>query len=856
MKPDWYFQTAGKRFGRLGRYGLCVLLAGGLLAVPVWAETTTVVAETPTVLSVEMMALQERAKEGDMAAQIELAQRYLDGDGVAQDTEQAIFWLERSDRAGNPNALFEIGQIYRKGIGIEASGNKALTYLTRASRKKSSDADIVIAEMYLSGEEFLDQDPVRAYRYFQKAADQGDLRGLFYTGKMLMEGYGSTPQNIDVGTQRLEDATDKGYLEALEYLADAYQYGIPPHTSPNPEKASTYYRQLAEKGSIESIRQLATDARTGGLQGTPDMEKAVYWYEKGAEKDDPESLFWLGVLIGKGEGAPKSAQKSEAYLKKSAQLGYEPAEQLLKTGRLTVAGTGEIYQALPEDEEEMNSAVKGQITEADLEKSATELVQIGKKALDADPHRAVAYFTLAVDKENAEAQYLLAVCLLEGNGVSKDSKQAFSLLTKALEQEYIPACARLGECYIKGLGTAKNGPKGLSLLNAAKEDGEVTAIYTLATLYQTGAPPTIQKNMEKAIALYEEAGAMGDKKAYMTLAEMAYKGAGQKKDAEKAREYYAKAAQLKDPKAQYALALLYLKGEGGDADAEKGMAYLQEAANVKYTPAQMALGKIYQTGIEGVSQDRTKAAEWFEKAALDSGDSEAAFQAGITYMKNENMVKAAYFLERAAKKNYPGAANELGRAYQALGKGEQAVHWYEKAAWADDVHAQFNLAHMYETGVGAPQNPVKARYWYEQAAFLGDRPAQLIAAQMALKGMGGEADVDKALAFAKGALNAKEKEAYLILSDIYEADTDVRNLPLAWAWAELAAIVDMPKAKVWADEIQEEMTDKEKAQAKKELLVLQKKYEPDTLPKEESKSAAKPAAKPAAKSAPKPAAKK
>ena len=47
---------------------------------------------------------------------------------------------------------------------------------------------------------------------------------------------------------------------------------------------------------------------------------------------------------------------------------------------------------------------------------------------------------------------------------------------------------------------------------------------------------------------------------------------------------------------------------------------------------------------------------------------------------------------------------------------EQAVMWYRKAAEQGHANAQFNLGAMYQDGRGVPRNKVLAHMWFNLAA--------------------------------------------------------------------------------------------------------------------------------------------
>lgn len=72
-------------------------------------------------------------------------------------------------------------------------------------------------------------------------------------------------------------------------------------------------------------------------------------------------------------------------------------------------------------------------------------------------------------------------------------------------------------------------------------------------------------------------------------------------------------------------------------------------ANQGDAEAQVALGAMYNLG-EGVRQDYTKAAHWFEKAA-NQGNADAQYMLGLMYAKGEGV-----------RQNYIVAKEYFGKA--------------------------------------------------------------------------------------------------------------------------------------------------------------------------------------------------
>lgn len=79
--------------------------------------------------------------------------------------------------------------------------------------------------------------------------------------------------------------------------------------------------------------------------------------------------------------------------------------------------------------------------------------------------------------------------------------------------------------------------------------------------------------------------------------------------------------------------------------------------------------------------------------------------------------------EQAAQKGIAGAQHDLALMYET-GDGvpqdlTKARSWYEKAAQQGLADSQYNLALLYHEGRGGERDYVKARSWYEKAAAQG-----------------------------------------------------------------------------------------------------------------------------------------
>lgn len=87
--------------------------------------------------------------------------------------------------------------------------------------------------------------------------------------------------------------------------------------------------------------------------------------------------------------------------------------------------------------------------------------------LTENDNQAVEWLTKAANQNHHEAQYQLAVCLLNGIGIKKNPEEAVKWLKKAIEGKVPEAYYQLGICFSMGIGVEKNTDKATSLLTQA-----------------------------------------------------------------------------------------------------------------------------------------------------------------------------------------------------------------------------------------------------------------------------------------------------------------------------------------------------------------------------------------------------
>lgn len=198
------------------------------------------------------------------------------------------------------------------------------------------------------------------------------------------------------------------------------------------------------------------------------------------------------------------------------------------------------------------------------------------------------YLKFGADKGNISvAQYEVAICYQEGDGVSQDFAEALKYLHKAATnpKPWGAAFFSLGDCYYMGIGTPINYEESFKwyFKGAAPPNGVVSDDDTTAEcMYRVGY-------------------------AYLT-------GKGIQQDGNQAINWLTKATKYDNAHAIQTLAMVYLSGEGVEINEVEGVKWLKKAVEFGDAQMQYYMGVVYENGIGNTPKDKSKALEWYRKA--------------------------------------------------------------------------------------------------------------------------------------------------------------------------------------------------------------------------------------------------
>ena len=136
-------------------------------------------------------ALRKAAADGNPSAQYVVASRYLNGVGVPQDLDKAVFWSQQAAAKGYAPAQYLLGTLYERGLGAPKDAAKALEWYGKAAAL-GNVSSMHNAAVLLSSEQAGKPDYDRAFTLFTSAARHGLRDSQFNLAVFHERGLGTT----------------------------------------------------------------------------------------------------------------------------------------------------------------------------------------------------------------------------------------------------------------------------------------------------------------------------------------------------------------------------------------------------------------------------------------------------------------------------------------------------------------------------------------------------------------------------------------------------------------------------------------------------------------------------------------
>ncbi|MDE9555771.1 sel1 repeat family protein [Xenorhabdus bovienii] len=729
----------------------------GSVALSIYGQQTA--SEKKNVLQ----SVEKLAKAGDHYATYELFYRYLTGNGVNKDPNQAEVYLQPLVASKDPKALYLQYTHFKSSPSI----------LFEAVNANYPDAVYLLYRIYNDDEygEGLILDSLQAKKYLKLAADLGHHDALITLIKQSIEHYDFPNKNLNTMTAKYVPLLLEKYPEspnALMVASDLY----------NNKKSELYDSvrafQLNKKAyeiSPSAEIKLSLANKYAHAMGTPqDLEKAVKLLQENLANNSSseEDRYVLAKLYFEYDISAYVEQdliinilKNNIDEKRSYNLAHYYADYLLDQDPIKNAeeafslykaadsyfNSAKIHHALSiikykkELKDEAVSItleglkedqVRYHLTEKERQDGYNLLFKYGFNHPKANPfiiqlsinnHEARSLIQPLLNKD-PEVTYWYAIANIEqmsiNNNVDDNAlKIYYNDVIKAAELGSINAIQFIIDGKIKGNSipgalyydnkfdqlTGTTQDNHLAWRNKCADLGNNQCLNDLAIIYQTGRYG-VEKNHKTALTYYKRIRIDPDNDEYLN-----YKSDMKRLEKEQQTlDTLIKQYKNNDAKAAFDLAKIYKLGHYGQKqDDEKWIKYLEIGARLGSAEALYDLWSYYEQ--ENLLEENRDKILGYYNQQINAGNQSAAMDLGLSYLYGLHLVEA----DRIKARQLLLKAGKKGERYLTkMDSVEAKFRLMDK-----DAETNFQLGYAHTYGEGASIDHLKAREYFKAAGEQG-----------------------------------------------------------------------------------------------------------------------------------------
>ncbi|HEX7006672.1 MAG TPA: tetratricopeptide repeat protein [Alphaproteobacteria bacterium] len=217
----------------------------------------------------------------------------------------------------DPAAQTNIGEMYLRGEGVEKDRDVAIHWFRRAADRDFPEAQYRLGRLYMG------EDNEEAARWLKAAAEHGHVQALNSLASLYEAGQG-VPMDLREAFLLRRKAAESGNAVAAAMLGSMYAEGK--GVARNDSEAVAWYRKAAEQGYFFAQSRLGAMYRDG--RGVPqDLVEAHMW-------------FTLSAQSAPGELSKLYAKRRSAVEQRMSPSEVIDALQLAREWRPTAAAHG------------------------------------------------------------------------------------------------------------------------------------------------------------------------------------------------------------------------------------------------------------------------------------------------------------------------------------------------------------------------------------------------------------------------------------------------------------------------------------------------------------------------------------
>ncbi len=257
------------------------------------------------------------ATQNVAAAQVDLGNMYLTGEGEPQDDSLAFAWYLAAASNNYPAAQAEVGRRYNLGISVSQNFEQALFWLTKAVSNQSLEALHTLGYMHLHGNG-VPENRSYALACISAAAVQGYNLSQFTLGEWFSRGYvlHYSPRQ---GLYWYYQAASQEYAQAQYAIGRAREHGS--HAVYKPELALHWYRNAASNGYGNAQVTMGSLYQKGRLV-PQNLSAAFSWFLMAAQQDYPRAQYMVAQFYDEGTGVKKNMDNALYWYHRSSSNGF------------------------------------------------------------------------------------------------------------------------------------------------------------------------------------------------------------------------------------------------------------------------------------------------------------------------------------------------------------------------------------------------------------------------------------------------------------------------------------------------------------------------------------------------------
>lgn len=357
--------------------------------------------------------LEKASDENNVASQIELANRYQNGEGVAQDYKKAMHYIKLAAKNGDTRAMVRYGVFLQEGIGLDSPDyEKAADMFEEAIEKDEDENAMYYYSILLLEGKGIDKDIKKGIEYLKKAADKEQTDAENKYGMMLEFGSEGVKKNIDQAIKYYKNSSEHGNEIGMFNYADILEKGK--YVDKNEKEAARLFRLSYKRGYAPAICRYG-EMLLDGRGVKQDVDEARRLILLAINNKYPSAYVSLGQMYLTGVGFDKNEKEATRLFKMAADAGS--VRGMIQYGVSLEEGIGcrkDVVKALDFYKKAIAKGSTIALTKA------AKLLLLGDDGVKEDLETAVNYLSKAKDNGDDDAASILEELFEDDEGDEVD----------------------------------------------------------------------------------------------------------------------------------------------------------------------------------------------------------------------------------------------------------------------------------------------------------------------------------------------------------------------------------------------------------------------------------------------------